>query len=236
MLNVKDVNRYFLRVATLADKPDLAGQVVYLRHVAQNGIVVSLTDDCRPLPDLIPLPATSNDNGWYDATDLIMDANCAITPRYDICAFDNETASQYRNHVDSPEALRVCEGKRAEGRLCFIGRQNGRQLEFSKTAYFVVSLDDRGFCIVYSGFCEPKKKNVPPSIVQRVLRLEGTGQAFFEAEPIVTLCNAEYKGDVALRDKFVAERRDRVAAASTATTYAADPKRDPKSLAGMQLD
>ena len=236
MLNIKDVNRYFLRVSKLPDKPDLVGQVIYLRHVAQNGIVVSMTDDCRPLPALIPLPATANDNGWYDATELIMDANCAITPRYDICAFVNDTACQYRNHVDNPEALRLCEGKTAEGRLCFIGRQNGEQLEFSKTAYFVVSLDERGFYIVYSGFCEPKKKNAPPNIAQRVLRLEGTGQAFFEAEPIVTLCNAAYKGDVVLRDKFVADRQDRVAAASTATSHAADPRKDPKSLAGMQLD
>lgn len=236
MLNVKDVNRYILRVSKLPEHPELVGQVVYLRHVAPNGVVVSMTDDCRPEATLIPLPATANDDGWYDVTELILDANSAITPRYDACMFLNDTACQYRNHVDDPSALHPCEGEKALGRLCFIGRQNGDHLEFSKTAYFVVSKDDRGFYIVYSGFCEPKKHHMPANITQRVLRLNGTGQRFFAAEPIVSTCNAAYEGDLALRDKYVSDMQDRVAASSTATTHAADPKRDPTSLAGMRLD
>lgn len=236
MLNVKDVNRYFLRTTKLAERPELVGQVIYLRHVAASGIVISTTDDCRPNPALISLSANANDNGWYDATELILAANAAITPRYDMCAFVNEVASQYRNHIEEVTALNVCDGKKAMGRLCFIGRQNQSQWEFSKTAYFVVSLDDRGFYIVYSGFCEPKKKQAPPNIIQRVLRLEGTGQKFFAAEPIVTLCNELYNKDVALRDNYMADMKERVATSSTTTRHAADPKVDPKSLAGMRLD
>lgn len=236
MLNVKDVNRYFLRVAKLPANSDLVGQVIYLRHVAQNGIIVSLTDDCRPEPQLITLPEQANDNGWYDVTELVLDANCAITPRYDMCAFFNDTASQYRNHLEGTEALRLCEGRQAIGKLCFIGRQNNGHLEFSKTAYFVVSLDEHGFYIVYSGFCEPRKKNTPPTIIQRVLHLEGTGQAFFEAAPIVSTCNAAYAGDVKLRDSYVSAMNDRVASSSTRTTQATSTKNDSLNLTGMRLD
>lgn len=235
MLNIKDINRYFLRISKLPERPDLAGQVVYLRHVAQNGIVVSVTDDCRPSPNMIPLSVASNDGGWYDVTDLVLDANCAITPRCDMYAFTNETASQYRNHLEGNEALRLCDGEKAMGRLCFIGRKGGANIEFSRTAYFVVSVDKQGFYIVYSGFCEPKKSGKTREILQRVLRLEGTGQHFYEAEPIVSACNAAYKGDRALRDKYVAELNDRVAASSTDTTHAAS-KRDSALLSGLQLD
>lgn len=236
MLNVKDVNRYFLRVTNLGEKPELTGQVIYLRHVAQNGLVVSLTDDCRPLPQLMPLSMAANDNGWYDATELILDANAAITPRYDLCMFDNDTACQYRNHIEDPKALRACQAEKAVGRLCFMGRQVNQHWEFSKTAYYVVSMDGHGFYITYGGFCKPKKKTAPADIVQRVLRLEGTGQLFFEAEPIVTACNKSYRGDIALRDKFKQDMQNRVAASSTATTHTADPKKESKLLSGMQLD
>ncbi len=236
MLNIKDINRYFLRISKLAECTDLVGQVIYLRHVAPNGIVVSTTDDCRPSPEMIPLSSASNDNGWYDVTDLILDANCAITPRYDMCTFVNEVASQYRNHIEDLRVLHECDGVKAMGRLCFIGRKNEDHFEFSRTAYFVVSVDSKGFYIVYSGFCEPKKHHQPPNVVQRVLRLEGTGQKFYEAEPIVSACNTAYQGDLVLREKYVAELKDRVASTSTATTHAADPKRDSATLAGMRLD
>lgn len=236
MLNIKDVNRYFVRLTKLPSRPELAGQVIYLRHVATNGIVVSQTDDCRPSPTMIPLPPAANDDGWYDVTELILDANCAITPRQDMCAFLNETASQYRNHVDDPSVLHPCSGRDAAGQLCFLGVEQGGRLELSRTAYFVVSMDEHSFYIVYGGFCEPKKSTEVRKPVQRVLRLEGSGRRFYEAEPIVTACNAAYRGDVARRDKYVADLNDKVAASSTATTHAADPKRDASRLAGMQLD
>lgn len=235
MLNVKDVNRYFLRTTKLAERPDLVGQVVYLRHVSQTGIVLSTTDDCRPNPGLISLSANANDSGWYDATELILAANSAITPRYDMCAFVNDVASQYRNHITDTSALIVCEGQKAMGRLCFIGRRNNNQLEFSRTAYFVVALDDHGFYIVYSGFCEPREKKSAPNITQRVLRLEGTGQEFFAAEPIVTLCNELYNKDVDARDKYTTDMQERVATSATATRHAVDPKRDAQSLSDLNL-
>lgn len=236
MLNIKDINRYFLRIAKLPERPNIGGQVVYLRHVSQQGIVVSMTDDCRPAPNMIRLSPASNDNGWYDVTELIMDANCAITPRYDMYSFVDETASQYRNHMEDSKLLHMCDGSQAMGQLCFIGRKNGEGFEFSRTAYFVVSVDDQGFYIVYSGFCEPRKSGRSHEILQRVLRLEGTGQHFYEAEPIVSACNAAYKGDCAMRDKYVANLKDRVAAASTSTTHAAAATRDSSLLTGMQLD
>lgn len=235
MLNVKEINRYFVRLTALPERSDIVGQVIYLRHVSPKGIVISMTDDCRPLPQPIPLSPAANDNGWYDATELILDANCAITPRYDVCAFMNETARQYRNFIEDPAALRPCEGDAASNRLCFIGRDNGGRLELSKTAYFVVSMDNHGFYITYSGFCNPRKGMSPPKTVQRVIRLEGTGQRFFQAEPIVSACNASYKGDIALHQKYSEALRDKVAASSTSTTHAADPKRDVSNLVGMRL-
>lgn len=236
MLNIKDINRYFLRLTKLAERPDIVGQVVYLRHVTVNGIVVSMTDDCRPNPTLISLPASANDNGWYDATELILAANSAITPRYDMCTFTNDIARQYRNHIEDASALVICEGRRAIGRLCFIGYRSGNRLEFSKTAYFVVFLDEHGFYITYSGFCEPKKKQRLYKINQRVLRLEGTGKEFFAAEPIVTFCNEMYSGDVALRDQYMNDIRERAATSSITTRHVVDPKLDPKYLTGMRLD
>lgn len=237
MLNVKDINRYFLRLGALPERPDIVGQVVFLRHVSTNGLVVSMTDDCRPLPQTIPLPPKANDDAWYEVTELILDANCAITPRYDLCAFCNETARQYRNYLEDKEVLRPCVGHAAEGRLCFLGREHNEGFEFSQTAYYVVSMDSHGFYIVYSGFCNPKKGNSTPQPIQRVLRLEGSGKSFFEAEPIVRECNSRYKGDIELRDKYTSAIEDRVASKSTATTHAESHGQDRDSIgvSGLQL-
>lgn len=237
MLNVKDVNRYFLRVTRLNECPEIAGQVIYLRHVSQEGIIISKTDDCRPLPEMLKLSATSNDDGWYDATELILAANCAITPRYDLCIFDNDTAKQYRNHIDNLSVLQQCDSRAAQGKLCFLGRKTAEGYELSTTAYFVVFTDEHGFSIAYSGFCNPKKKRSGhPKLTQRVLRLEGSGQVFYDAWPIVIECNASYKEDVKRKEQFILAIADKVATSSSETTHAEQHRAQSDGMAGLKLD
>lgn len=237
MLNVKDMNRYFLRLMKLDACPEISGQVIYLRRISTEGMIISKTDDCRPLPELIPLPATSNDNGWYDATELILAANCAITPRYDLCVFDNDTAKQYRNHIDSEKVLRTYDSREAVGKLCFLGRKSQSGIELSPTAYFVVYTDDQGFSVAYSGFCNPKQKKHGNThrLTQRILRLEGSGQSFFDAASVVAFCNASYKQDVDLRDKYISAISDKVATTSTSTTHAEQHKSQADGLSGLNL-
>lgn len=235
MLNVNEINRYFVRTTKLAEYPSMTGQVMYLRHVAQDGIIVSPTDDCRPLSQLIPLSAAANDSGWYDATELVLDANCAITPRYDMCAFVNETAKDYRNHIRGTDVIRRCDGKSATGRLCFIGEERDGGIAFSSTAYFVVSLDENNYYIAYSGFCEPKKGNTKRVLTQRVLRLTGSNRNFYEAAPIVSACNKAYEEDVVLCDKYVKEIKERVSISASDMLQSSGVALDRGKLSGLDL-
>ncbi len=235
MLNINDVNKYYVRVSPLPEAQALVGQIVFVRQVSHEGIVLSMTNDCRPSPKLITLSSASNDNGWYDITDLVLDANASITPRYDICQFDNETAVVYRNYIDHPERLTPLDGRNAVGKLCFIGRLGKDKLAFSNVAYFVVSMDNRGFYIVYQGFCSPKKESERPKLVQKVVRLEGTNQRFYEASDVVTACNEAYHGDVVLKDQYVGELLDRVSDTTTEIKPATDKVRETIGLTGLDL-
>ncbi len=236
MLNIGSVNRYFLRLQALPERPEVSGQVIYLRQITKSGMVVSLVDDCRPRPNLIRLSPQSNDEGWYDATELILAANCAITPRYDLCTFVNDTAKQYRNHLEDRSVFRICDSTSATGKLCFVGKFTGKTAELSPQACFVVSTDDYGFSIVYNGFCNPhKKKSDRHKLTQRILRLEGSGQSFFEAAPIVAECNKLYDKDIALKEQYVNAAKDRVASRSTDTTQAQQNRHHSDGLTGMKL-
>lgn len=215
MLNAKQVNRYFLRVSKMPVRSDIVGQVVYLKGVSQKGIAISLTEDCRPKTEVIRLPASLNDNGWYDVTDLVLDANCSISPRYDLCTFLSDTASLYRHHLDDPSCIRPLTGKSAVGHLCFLGKIKDGQLVFSNTAYFVVSVDTHGFYITYAGFCKPIDNQDTPMLQQKVLRLEGTGQQFYSANEIVNACNSSYSSDIELKNKYMEELESKVTSTPT---------------------
>lgn len=237
MLNINDINRYFLRLTALPEVPELAGQVVYLRRVSQEGMFISTTDDCRPVPELLKLSAKSNDDGWYDVTELMLAANCAITPRYDLCVFDNDTAKQYRNHVDAEDTIKVYDSRQAVGKLCFLGRKTAQGVELSTTAHFIVATDDRGFSVTYSGFCnpKPKKRGTKHRLTQRVLRLEGTGQFFVDATSIVRFCNSSYNTDLERKEQFLCAIEDKVATSSLGTTQAEQQRKKADGLAGLNL-
>lgn len=237
MLNIDEINRYFLRLLPLPEAPKLSGKVIYLRRVAQEGLILSETEDCRPLPDLIRLSAKSNDDGWYDVTELMLAANCAITPRYDLCVFDNDTSKQYRNHVDEQGVIKVYDSRQAVGKLCFLGRQAQVGTELSATAHFVVATDERGFSVTYSGFCNPKgkKRTMSHPLTQQILRLEGSGKFFVDAHSVVQHCNASYSTDVERKEQFVNAIMDRVATSSTTTTHAEQQRSKADGLTGLRL-
>lgn len=237
MLNIDSANRYLLRILPLKERPDVSGQVVYVRRVTAESILLSKVNDCRPLPEVIRLSAESNDDGWYDATELVLAANCAITPRYDLCTFENEAARQYRNHLDDPRVLQVCDSEKAIGRLCFVGRIKEGKTELSPTACFVIHTDDYGFSVVYNGFCSPvKRRGEYLKVTQRILRLEGSGQSFFAAHPIVEACNASYAEDVALKQKYLQEVRERTCAHGTVLENTEHAAQKASGLQNLNLE
>lgn len=237
MLNIDSANRYLLRILPLKERPDVSGQVVYVRRVTSESILLSKVNDCRPQPEVIRLSAESNDDGWYDATELVLAANCAITPRYDLCTFESEAARQYRNHLGDSSILKVCDSEKAIGQLCFIGRIKDGKAELSPTACFVIHTDDYGFSVVYNGFCSPvKRRGEYLKVTQRILRLEGSGQSFFAAYPIVEACNASYAEDIALKKKYLQEVRERTSARSTVLETNEHVMRKASGLQNLNLE
>lgn len=237
MLNIKDANRYFLRLLALPAAPELAGQVIYLRRVSQDGIILSKTEDCRPMPEVLTLGPNANDDGWYDVTELMLAANCAITPRYDLCIFDCDTSKQYRNHVDDSTVIKVYDSRQAVGKLCFLGRKTQQGIELSATAHFVVATDERGFSVTYSGFCNPKskKRGNHHRLTQRVLRLEGSGQFFVDAFSVVTFCNQSHAGDLQRKDQYIQAIKDKVATSASTTTQAQQHREKAGGLSDLNL-
>lgn len=215
MLDQTAKGKFFVRIKELPCFPSAEGQVVYIWEVNQSGIQLSMTDDCRPDSKKYQLPPTANDAGWYDVTALIMAANSLILPKYDRCVFSSDIAMNYRNAiVDNAKPIDETE---AVGKLCLLGSVNGRSVNFSKQAYYIVNVDNGGYILAYSGFCQPLEEWEKPVMQQRILRLIGTSRRLFLAEPIVSACNAAYEEDSLKANKYAETIRETVSAASTDT-------------------
>ena len=215
MLNVNDAGKFYVRIKEFPAFPEIEGQIVMIKEVSDEGIRLNFTDDCRPVGNTYQLPPAANDNGWYDVTQLIMLANSTILPKYSACAFINDVAMNYRNFIDVN--VRPIDEQSAAGMLCLLGNVNGKTLTFTKQAYYVVSSDENGYILAYSGFCQPLESWEKPKIQQRVLRLTGTTRKLFPAKTIVDACNAAYYEDFKLANKYTTEISDAACASSAET-------------------
>lgn len=212
MLNISDVGKFYVRTKELPIFPETEGQIVMIKEVSHNGIRFNFTDDCRPIGSTYQLPPEANDNGWYDITQLILMANSTILPKYSDCVFNNDVAMNYRNFIDIN--IHPVDERSAEGMLCLLGNTNGKNLTFTKQAYYIVSSDENGYILAYSGFCQPLESWEKPKIQQRVLKLTGTNRKLFSARAVVEACNAAYAEDFELANKYAAEISDAVCASS----------------------
>lgn len=196
-MNIDEIGSYQVRVRDCPECSDIEGQIVYIRDVTRDGIVFSMTEDCRPLDQQYKLSSASNDNGWHNITDLVMDANLAIMPKYNSCNFASEVAMEYRNFLD-PEVLTKAQltDEQAVGKLCLLGTISQRKVSLSKQVYYVVAKDKDGYVLGYSGFCKPVTEWEEPCITQRVLKLSGTGKSFFYAMAVVGACNSAFGEDM----------------------------------------
>lgn len=220
MLKANAVGTFHVRIKEFPAFPDIEGKILYIRDVTPNGLNVSFTDDCRPQDAVYQLPPEANDNGWYDITSMIMEANTAIMPRYDKCAFTNDVAISYRNHLDAvPKPL---DENSAVGHICMLGTVGNRTVTFSKQAYYVVACDDQGYLLVYSGFCQPLEEWEKPSLQQRVLRLAGTARKLYPADTIVKACNDAYSEDFDKAQSYATTIREVASACSTDTDVGAE--------------
>ena len=231
MLNKDAINKFFVRIKELSIFPAIEGKVVYVRAVTQEGIQLSLTDDCCPSAKVYQLPASANDSGWYEVTSLIMAANMLILPKYDKCVFASDVAMSYRNAV--VENLAPLDEAAAVGKLCLLGAVNGRTVSFTKQAYYVVSTDVNGYILAYSGFCQPLEKWKRPAQQQRILRLVGTNRHLFPAEVVVNACNKAYREDFERAQQYANAIVEEATAASTETSIGDEVYGG--SLARMQL-
>lgn len=231
MLKDTDVNKFFVRIKELNIFPDVEGKVIYIREVTQAGFKLSLTDDCRPLEKVYQLPPEANDSGWYDVTSLIMAANMLILPKYEKCVFDSQVAVEYRNVA--VEGLEPLDEAAAVGQLCLLGAVNGRAISFMRQAYYVASVDDNGYILAYSGFCQPLDEWKKPVLKQKILRLVGTNRHLFPAKPIVDACNLAYHEDSDRASHYAAQIKEAAAASSTDTN--AGTEVFTSSISRMQL-
>lgn len=215
MLNIDSGGKFFVRIKEYPAFPDVEGQIVYIRSVSRDGLEISFTDDCRPMNKVYQLPAVANDNGWYDITSLILKANTVILPKYSKCVFASNIASGYRNFLDKIPA--PYEERDSIGRLCFLGTMNGRNVKFSKMAYYIVAIDDNGYILAYAGFCQFLDEWERPQILQRILRIVGTNRKMFPAEFIVNACNKAYEEDTSRAQDYAKTIQDTVAASSVDT-------------------
>lgn len=203
MLNVNDVNKFFVRIKEYAPFPNIDGQIIYIREVSSEAVELSFTDDCKPVNKVIKLPANVNDNGWYDVTSLIMKANMSILPKYSKCQFLSDVAASYRNHIDG--SLVKLSEEQAKGKICFIGTNNGRGVSLGKQGYFIIDTDSNGYMLAYSGFCGYLEFWEKPTIQQRVLRLTGSNRSLYSAKEIVDTCNQLYEEDLNKSDNYIGE-------------------------------
>ena len=206
-------DRYYLRTHPCPDYPSIEGVAVYMRSFDANEIKFSFTDDCKPLDQVCSISSKWADNGWYDVTDLVLQANMTIPPKYSKCVFDSNVALAYRNYADID--VKPLDDSSAVGRLCVIGNFDGHKLSFSKQAYFIAGIDNNGFIIAYSGFCQPLEEWQKPKIQQKFLRLVGAPRKLFLADNIVETCNGLYAADVAALEQYKVKIEDSVAATST---------------------
>ena len=217
MLNVKDKGNFYVRIQEYAPFPEIEGRICLLRDINAEGLIISFmaNEGCIPGDGKFNLPSDVNDNGWYNITNMMLAANVAITPRYDNCVFDNDTALNYRNYLDSVH--RPLDDMQAKGKICLLGTPNGRVMSFSKQAYYVIDIDEQGYALVYAGFCQPLEEWEKPKLSLRVLRLVGTGKKFYEAAPIVAACNGAYHEDMGTAQNFVAVVKETASTCSTET-------------------
>lgn len=215
MLDASSTGTFQVRIKEFPAFPDIEGKILFIRAVTSQGVQASFTDDCRPLDAVYQLPPEANDNGWYDVTSMIMEANTAIMPRYDKCMFSSDVAMAYRNHLDAlPQPL---DEAQAVGHICLLGTANNRVLTFSKQAYYVVACDNQGYMLVYSGFCRPLESWEKPNLQQRVLRLSGTARKLYPADAIVRACNDAYSADFNKAQSFATNIKEAASACSTDT-------------------
>lgn len=206
---------YVVRTRELSWARVLSGAICLVHGVEKDGSLhVQLTDDCVPKGGILAVGPQADDGAWYDVSMLVLDANSAIAPKSNKCAYKSAVECNYRNFLGLKD-LKPMTTEEAEGSICLIGeRTKTGHVVFSKTGYYVISVDVNGYAIVYQGFCTYVDEYSSRKLQLRVMNLDGTDRAFYDASAIVDACHSAYEEDCKLASKYREVIRMEVASSS----------------------
>ena len=201
----------------------LSGEICYIESVEPGVIRLRVTQDCVPKGDIYEIPQQADDDGWYDVSELVMDANACIVPSSGTCAFPTPVASTYRNYLGLGDSVPELTVEEAVGRVCLLGErsQNGDSVAFTKQGFYVVSCDENGYAIVYQGYCDYCPPDEKRMLSLRILNLSGTRRAFYPADEIVSACIQAFDEDCGRASDYTQQYIEDTIVSSTDSSLAA---------------
>lgn len=213
---------FIVRTRSLPWLRVLSGEICYIEASNAEEIHVRVTRDCVPSGDVYAVPQQADDDGWYDVSDLVLDANACIRPSGSDVKFPAPVAANYRNFLGLGNTVEPLSNREAIGRVCLLGEGNGASVAFAKSGVFVVSADDNGFVIGYQGYCEHSNSE---NVSLRILNLTGTNRRFYPASDIVNACSVAYSEDCMLAEKYTRNLIDEAIISSSDSSIAASRSR-----------
>lgn len=202
---------FVIRTRELSWLRVLSGEICYVMRAGVDKIHVSITKDCVPKGDVYEVPSKADDGNWYDVSELVMDANACIVPSPNTCSFSTAVEATYRNYLELGDKVQPLSLDEAIGNICVLGEKskNGSTTAFSKAGFYVISSDEKGYAIVYQGYCDYYEQDETRDISLRILNLTGTQRAFYPAKEIIPACHEAFLADVDAAQRFEAQYREK---------------------------
>lgn len=216
------VGMFIVRTRALPWLRVLSGEICYVEAVSGSELHLRITKDCVPSGDVYAVPQQADDDGWYDVSDLVLDANACIRPSGNDVEFPAPVASNYRNFLGLGNSVKPLSNQEAVGKVCLLGEGTGSNIAFAKSGVYVVSADDNGFVIGYQGYCD---SSVRDNVSLRILNLMGTNRKFYPAGDIVNACAVAYREDCMLADKYTRNLLDASVVSSSDSSISAGRSR-----------
>lgn len=215
MMRYADINvgDYIIRTRPHGWAKVLSGVICYVVDIKDKCLKVQATEECMPVGTVYEIPKDGDDGYWHDITSLARTANSCIAPDIRSCMHETTYSVNYKNYIDL-SGIEPLHGKDAIGSICLVGQPSTNKIALSREGYYVVDVDDIGYAVCYSGYCQTKDNRKLSSSKLVVLNMLSAGRTFYPAELIIDRCTKDYYDDLEVANKFTEKIKEKAVVAA----------------------
>lgn len=200
-----------------AEYKSLLGKILTPVRIDNDKVICNVMNGISSVKGTVGIPKSlSQDDGWYDVTDLMYESNDAVAPSLSSIVFENDVALAMRNFISNYDDFILTE-EESIGKIVFIGTKNENKYNIHNVGYYVIDFDENGYGIAFYGYGDVKSEAdryetdaADKENILKIIKVRSDNIKLFDAKKLVDFCNKTVFNDLASANEYLETAKEAI--------------------------